>query len=185
MWFTENPWPPIIFLVAIGVVSGMMGISRQQAKLYGIAAVCFVLCAVVWVVERQIVTEGEKIEQQIYNLAEAFQQNDLEQTLSFFSNSNPSLLVQVGIALGLVDIADDYRITDYEATLKAENTLATTHFRVNATANVVGRGDVGRQPTRWLVDWRIERGEWKITDVSRLKLIGPVTETMPILQTSR
>jgi hypothetical protein len=185
MWFTENPWPPIIFLAAVGVVFGMSGISRQQAKLYAIAAVFFVLCIVVWLVERQVVTEGEKIEQRIYDLVEAFQQNDIERTLLFFSNSNPALKGKVLLAIGIADIEIDYRITDYEASLKADETLATTHFRVNATASVAGKGDVGRQPTRWLVDWRIERGEWAIIDVQRLKLIGPVTETMPMLQRSR
>ena len=178
MWFTENPWPPIIFLAALGVVFGMTGISRQQIKFYGIAALCFALCVVVWVVEHQLVTQGEIIEQQIYDLVESFHQNELERTVSFFSKSNLSLVAQVGVAIGLVDIAEDYRITDYDVTLKADNTLATTHFRVNATAEVIGRGNVGRQPTRWLVDWRLEAGEWKITEVSRLKLMGDVTDVI-------
>lgn len=185
MWFTENPWPPIIFLAAVGVVLGMTGISRQQVKYYVFAGLCFLLCLVVWIVEQQVVTEGEKIELRIYALAEAFQQNELERTLSFFSRSNLGLLATVAAAVAAVDIEEDYRITDYEVTLKAEQTLATTHFRVNVTANVLRHGNVGRQPTRWLVDWRIEGGEWKITEVSRLKLIGPVTETIPIFRARR
>ncbi|HSG71664.1 MAG TPA: hypothetical protein VLA12_14680 [Planctomycetaceae bacterium] len=185
MWFTENAWPPIIFLAAAGLVLGMIGMSRQQTRYYGFAGLCFTLCLVVWIVEQQVVTEGEKIERRIYDLVAAFQQNDIERTLSYFSKSNLSLLATVGAAIAGVDIDDDYRITDYEVTLKADQTLATTHFRVNATANVALHGDVGRQPTRWLVDWRIERGEWMITEVHRLKLVGPVTETMSIWKMSR
>jgi hypothetical protein len=180
MWFTENPWPPIIIVGSLGVVFGMTGMSRQQAKLYLLAGVCFAACVAIWVIERQIVTEGEKLEQRIHELADAFQRNELEQTLSHFSQSNPKLLATVAMAVASVDIEPDYRITDYEVSLKADDTLATTHFRVNVTANVVGHGHVGRQPTRWLVDWRIEGGEWKIVEVSRLKLVGPVTETIDL-----
>ena len=179
MWFSETPWPPMVLFAALGVMLGLVGMS-QQKKIFLLSSVlAFVACIAVYFIEQSIVTEGERLEQSISDLAETFEQNQSEQFLDFFSPSDPKLKLVAAAAMEAVDISD-HRVTDFQYELISAETQALTTFRVNANVNVVLRGEMGHQPSRWKLKWQLEAGEWKITEVSRLKLIGPVTDEIPI-----
>jgi hypothetical protein len=123
-------------------------------------------------VERAIVTEREKIEFAIYDLARAFQAKDTAGTLNYISPSQLDLQIAVTAALNLVTIEDDYRITDVDVETSADHTLAKSHFRANVTVSIIGFLSKSRQPTRWNVDWRKEDGKWRIVEVHQL---DPIT----------
>jgi len=179
MWFTEDAWSPIFLFGAVGLVLAFVAIAQQKMKLMFVAIAFGLSCGAIYVIEQRIVTDAEQVELQIYDLAADFQRSDLPAVLSHFSPQNKTLTGVATAAVAMVDIDEDYRITDLWVKTKAENTLAESHFRPNVTANVVGFGNVGRQPTRWKVDWRKEAGEWKIVEVTRLQVIGD--EEMGIL----
>ncbi len=179
MWFTEDAWSPMFLFGALGVILAFVAIAQQKMKLMFVAILLGISCGAIYVIEQKIVTDAEKVELKIYDLAADFQRNDLPAVLSHFSTQNKTLVGIATAAASMVDIDEDYRITDLSVKTKAENTLAESHFRANVTATVVGYGNVGRQPTRWKVNWRKEAGEWKITEVMRLSVLGD--EEMGIL----
>lgn len=172
MWFTETPWPPIAILGLVGLAFAILAASKQSGK-YQIAAVlCLLGCVAIWLIEREIVTEAERVEQRVLDLVAAFQRNDAEQTLSYFSSQAPDMRRLAEVALRMVDIDPDYRITDLRVTLRSNETLAEAHFRANADATLANFGRIGYKPTRWIVHWRKEAGEWAIIEVIRMSVVG-------------
>jgi len=172
MWFTEDAWPPIILFIMIGLALAFVAHSQQKPRLYVAAIFMGILCGMTFFIEQSVVTEREKIEASIYDLARAFQENDQAGTLNHFSPQNIDLQNLVNRALELVDIEDDYRITDLDIETSADNTLARSHFRVNVTASVLGIASDVRQPTRWNLEWRKEDDKWRIVEVHRLDPIS-------------
>lgn len=172
MWFSEDAWSPIFLIGSVGVVLAFVSIAQQKMKLMAVAVLLAIACGAIYYIEQQIVTDGEKIEMQIHELAADFQRNDFEAVAAHFSPQSKTLQNVAMAAVTMVDIDDDYRITDLQVKTTAENTLAEAHFRANVTATVVGYGNVGRQPTRWKVNWQKVADEWKIIDVTRLQVIG-------------
>src|SRR5262245_25426772 len=90
-WFTENPWPPIVILgVAAGVLVAVW--SSQKRGIWLMGALAAVLAAVaVFFVERSIVTEGERVEKNIFDLAAAFVREDRDAVPGYFSVRAPEL----------------------------------------------------------------------------------------------
>ena len=172
MWFTEDAWAPIIILIMIGMGLAFAANSQQKPRLYVAAGFMVILCGLTYFIENIVVTEAEKIEKSIHDLAEAFHENDRGSTLNYFSPQDLELQNLANTALDKVDIQDDYRITDLQIQTSADNTLAQSHFRVNVTATVMGFSGEFRQPTRWILKWRKESDKWRITEVERLEPLG-------------
>lgn len=179
MWFTESPWPPIVILGSLGFIFGFVWGSTQRPRYLAAAVACIVACAVIWIVERQVVTEAERIEQNIYGLAKAFQQNDREAFLAYISTQAAPLRGLAASAIDQADIADDYRITDVDVRTMADDTMGESWFRANVTASVPSRHVANfRFPTRWRLLWRKEGGDWKIIEVHRYRVVAD--REMPI-----
>lgn len=172
MWFTETPWPPIIILGGIGFVLVLLAGSKQTVKLWIAALICGLGCLLIWVIERNIVTEAERIEQHILDLSAAFQRNETEQFVGYVSAQSAVLRALFASAIALVDIDEGYRITDMQVTVRANETLAESRFRANATGRLGTSGASNHYPTYWLLRWRKEAGEWKITELQRLNPVG-------------
>ena len=181
MWFTETAWPPIIILMmSAAVMLALWSTSRRAINL--IAAVLLLLCCgVVYVIEQQIVTERERVEAAVHDMAAAFESADTGATLEFISPRAFDLQLAVQIAMGAMEIRvrDDLRITDVSVEMLNEESRAKVHLRANGTFYVAEYGDVGHQPTRWNITWQKEGGEWKVIDVERL---DPVRgDSIPLL----
>jgi hypothetical protein len=182
MWFTETPWPPIIVLAAVAIAFAVAFISTQRTKFIAPILLLAALAIIVYVVEQQVVTERERVEQSIHDVATAFQSQDVEGTLEHFSEQALLLRAAVMGAVAAVQVQDDLRITDVSIEMKNADSRARAHLRANGTFEVVGYGDVGHQPTRWNVDWQKEGGQWRIIYVERL---DPITgEVMGIFEES-
>src|SRR5436190_21765029 len=98
IWFTETPWPPIIILAIIAIACLAVWTSQKRAA-WLLAGLLTVAAAVgVFVIERSIVTEAERVEQSVHDLAAAFQRKDRDSTASFFSVQAPELQTQVRLA---------------------------------------------------------------------------------------
>ena len=168
MWFTETPWPPILAISVLAALLIAAAYSKQRSiYLLGVAALVLISGAI-YVVERLIVTESEKVEASVYGITSAFQRADLEGTLEFFSPEDSEDRALVETALNMVTVEDDLRITDVQITMSAEETLAVSHFRANATVHAKGYGNISRHPSRWELTWRREQGEWRVVRVQRL-----------------
>ncbi len=166
-WFTETPWPPIIIL-AIAAGACLAAWASQKRGLWlvtGLLAVVAIFA--VYIFERSIVTEAERVEMSIRSLAAAFQRKDRDATLSFFSLQAPELRTQAEQGLSMVSFPNGIDIKDTRVTTSNEDTRAVAYFRANGTANISGMTSL-HVATRWQVTWQKEGKDWKIIAVQRL-----------------
>lgn len=179
MWFTETPWPPVVLALVGAAFLLVAWSSRGQTKFLVGAVLLVLLCVVIYVVEGQIVTDAERVEASVHELCHAFQRKD-EATYDYISQTAPEIKVALMGAMALVRVQDDLSVTDVSVEMLAQNSRALSHFRANATIDVVGYGNVGRQPSRWELTWQREDDEWKVIRVTRLH---PITgEEMGLLE---
>ena len=166
-WFTENPWPPI-FILAIAAVACVAMWASQKRGFWLVAGLLAVVAAVtVFLFERSVVTEAERVEQSVHALAAAFQRKDHDTTLSFFSLQAPELRTQAEQALSWVDMPNGIDIKDTQVRTSNENTRAISHFRANGEVSFRGLG-TSHAASRWEVTWQKEGAQWKIIEVQRL-----------------
>ncbi len=171
---TENPWPAAIVLVCMAIVFiGIFNSRRKTSSLVG-GILCLLLAIGCFVLDSVVLTPGEQVTQNIYDLSEAVKKQDVPKVLSFFSNQAPER-DQIKHAVEGVRVHDDLRISDVWVSFTGAGSVAVSHFRANASISVtiVGiAGDIGYHPTRWELDWQREAGEWKIIEVRRLHPIN-------------
>lgn len=174
MWFTETPWPPIAILFFGGLVLFGIGWQTQQAKWMAGVALCLVLAAVVWVVERSIVLPSEIVEAHLSELVAAFQKNDDPGTVQHLSAGLDALplVLLAKVSLDKVDLAEGYRLTDMQVTMLANDTGAQSHFRVNGVISIQSQGNLGTKPFRFMGYWRLEKGAWKLYKIDDLDPIS-------------
>lgn len=181
MWFTETPWPPIIGLCVVGVLLFLGWMSQQKAVFLAGVALCVALCGIVFVVEQQIVTERERVEQRLLDFAVAFQQDSMRQGLVnlVLRGPEPDSLIYISAsangtrrmaeaALNYVDLTEPVRISDVRTTMSNNDSRAVTQFRASATVRAGGYSDGVHYPTRWELTWQREKGDWKILRATRL-----------------
>ena len=183
MWFTETPWPPILILSVLGVLLFLGWMSQRKTGYLAGVALCIALCGLVFVVEQQIVTETERVEQRLLDFTAAFQRDSLQrgllnavvgggpelESLKFIQGDEVRRLATH--ALDLVDIQDDVRISDIRTKITNKDSRAITQFRASASVTVTGYNAV-RQPSRWELTWGKEDGEWKVLRATRLNFLS-------------
>lgn len=172
MWFTETAWPPILVgCVIAGLFVAAWYSSRRALPLIG-ALVVLALCVGIYVAERTIITEAEKIEQAVVDLTHAFRQKEVERTKGFFSPRYEEGRELVTRVIHFVDVEDDLSIASLNVRMLASNSRAESDFYANATVGTTTTGNLGRQSSRWKLTWQREGGEWKIIQVRRLNPIN-------------
>jgi len=169
MWFTEDPWYPILgCILAALALFGMWRTTPRSIYLKGILA-CVVLGAAIYGLERMIVTQKEKIDGDVRDMVNSFLRQDLDRTLSHVSESANDERMLISGHIGVVDPDADLRITDMDVKL-SDADHATARFRVNATVDVVGSRK--RISTRWEFAFAREGNDWKVTRIQRMKILN-------------
>ena len=172
MWFADDPWPTVIALALAAGVLTVWGVVTGRAKFLFGAGACVLLGAAVWGVAAAVVTESERVENRVRELADAVVAGDADRAVGFFTEDAVASRLQVRAGLALADVGDDLRLTDWQTTVGDGGTAATCHFRANATFSLASRGFSARQPTRWETRWvRSPDGVWRIAGVTRLDVI--------------
>lgn len=185
MWFTETPWPPIILLIVIGVLLFLGWVSQRNVIFLAGVALCLALCGIVFIAEQQIVTERERVEQQLLDFAAAFQRDSMQQgvanllipgpepeSLRYISASATTTRGLAVAAMNFVDLPEPARISDVRTTMSNNDSRAITHFRASATVRAAGSTDAFHHPTRWELTWQREKSEWKILRATRLNFMS-------------
>lgn len=176
MWFTENPWPPM--LIAVFGALACLGLwNSNRRNLYFILAVSFLgMTCGIYAVERAIVTPGERLQQQVALMCDQFRRHD-PKTLDHFSESASEWKAICQSAMDIVEIQDDLHLTDFHTTFMSSQSQADVHFRANAT--ITALGNRAYHPFRCVLSFQKEGGEWKIINVKRLDpLNGEKIEVM-------
>ena len=172
MWFMETPWPPIILLGIAEFILLLLWMGNAR-NLYTVLLVLLpVLAIVIFGIEKLIVTAREEVETNLIGVVQAFEREDLDGTIDYFSVPLQSdMKLRVEPAMELVTVNGSIRITDVNIDLLANNSRATSHFRANGQFQVTEMGTYN-QPTRWELTWQREAGEWKIIRVNQLHVIS-------------
>ncbi|MBI1346613.1 hypothetical protein GC163_10025 [bacterium] len=167
MWFTEDPWPPMVLLGVGAMLFLAWWLSSKRVLHLGLAIAALLLAGGVYVLEQAIVTPAEVVEGLVVQLCDEFQRKD-PLTLTHFSAQAPELTAMCLAAMSLVEVDNDLRLTDFQSTVTNDGSRVVCHFRANATISVAGYGKVGRQPARFELTWIKEGDTWKITKIRRL-----------------
>ncbi|WP_437227425.1 hypothetical protein SH661x_000343 [Planctomicrobium sp. SH661] len=163
MWPSENPWPVIIACLIVAIAMLIVWSQRKSGWLLVLVIVPVLVAAGAWTFDQMVVTEREKVTEDVRGIVAAFQSRNLDQTLSYISESARDLKLLAASAYNLVKLGPDTRVTDIQVTMLPRNERAVTVFRVNSTAQA--SGGASRLNTMWEARWQPENGEWKMIDI--------------------
>lgn len=181
MWFTENPWPPIVICGGMAVIFFFMWNANRRGLHLLLCLGCLALCGLWYVVERAIVTDGERLQAKVIQLCEDFRDKKPGVT-DYVSDAHPDIKILFASASALVTVGNDLRMSDFQSTISNDGQQGTVHFRANATITIMGHGNVGYQPARLILTFQREKEDWKIIKVQRLNPING--NEMPALEQS-
>lgn len=173
MWFTETPWPPIVICSVVAAVFLGLWQTSGRTRHFGIGIGILLVALLIYFLEKGIVTDGEKVEAAVHGLAEAVERDDVEAALAHISQNAALERGQVKMGLNLIDVEGNLRISDMQVELFSENSRARSHFRANGTIRYAGQPHYS--PTRWVLTWQREGGDWKVTKIERLSPTGGQT----------
>ena len=170
---------PLAYLTPLAIGLGLLAVGLAawavvsgRAKLLAAAAVCALLGAAAFGADYWIVTEAEKLEARVHELADALIAGESERALSHFSPTAAAERAAVRAGLAFVVIDPDLRLSDWQIEVTANDTRGTTHFRANGTVGAPKLGFSQHVATRWQLVWRKEADVWKIVEARRL---DPIT----------
>lgn len=172
MWFTENAWQPMLLFTLLAMIAGMVWYRRLQSRYLISMTCCLIIVGATWGIERSVVTARERVHDSVTGIVTAFQQRDLDRTVSYVSKQSEDLKLLIGTAHNLVEVKDDMRLTAIETELLNQNTRAKSKFRVNATVKQLHGDYTGHQSTHWETTWQLEEGDWRLINILQL---DPVT----------
>ncbi len=167
MWFTEDALTPGLLFGAAGLILMFAGWNSGRRNLAIVGLLSLILGGSAFVVDAMVVTESERIESLVHSLCDDFRHKRAT-TVEYFSPTVPLLRTAVQTAMALVTIEEGPRLTDFQIRLTNQGTRATSHFRANATISVSPHGNVGHQPSRFILTWARESEGWKIIRVQRM-----------------
>jgi ketosteroid isomerase-like protein len=176
MWFTETAWPPMILCLVGGSLLALQAYVSRRAIFAVLAVLTALLALPIWIIERQIVTEPERIEAAVYDMAEAIKAGDAERCLRHFSRqaSRPSPAAIRSMVVGVTESFEITRlkITGLSIEMKSANTRAVARFRAGATLVQTGVGRSQEFLSRWELTWRREGDDWRVIKVHYLNARG-------------
>ena len=98
MWFTETPWPPFCICSVIAAVFFAQWYVHRRPRQLQLSIAFLALGGVVILVERLIVTESERVENNVYALARAFEAGDGGAVPSSSHSTMPKSATSCGVS---------------------------------------------------------------------------------------
>lgn len=135
------------------------------AALTGLLAIAPIL------VDHYVVTDRERVTQNVRDVVRAFEAGDADRTLAFFSSQAECERLIANAALIVITVKAPLSIKDVGVDLEKDGTVAVSRFRVNGEVLIRGQS-IGHQATLWRVMWRKEGGDWRI---ARLQQLDPIS----------
>ncbi|MEM7810312.1 MAG: hypothetical protein AAF532_02385 [Planctomycetota bacterium] len=171
-WFVEDWLTPLLACGTLAAVAFVLpGIDRAAVR----AAVVGLLLAVglaAPLVDAAVVTPRERLVDSLYALADHVVDGDGPGAVGLMSPANAMLRDYAGRVAERVDVDEDLRVFDVDATLLPGGKVGTTHFRANGTVRIRGGGfaDFSRHTaTRWILKWQHEEDDvWRVREVTML-----------------
>lgn len=165
---TENPWPLAVMSIAVGIVCGLRWLSQRHSLWLIASVVSLAVAGLAFALDAWIETPAEIVSRNVVDLCWSFQKKENEKFLSLFSPTALLPRQQAALALNLVTVHEDLRVSDIQVTTHARNSQATSRFRANASISVTQLGASNYHPSYWELDWQVEAGQWRVTKIKRL-----------------
>ena len=169
-WLLEQPLP--IALVGGLLVAGCLAavVQTGSVRFFYAAGGCLLLTVVLLVIESQVVTPYEEIEQTLQTIARDLETNDPPRVLAHLARSATTLRSQAESALRRVEIQRVAVKNNLQVDFQPADQPQRATARFNAV--IVGserRGGVTNQSAPWyfVVDFVREEGNWRITNYQR------------------
>ncbi len=135
MWFTEDPWPPVLILALAALVFGLAW-KFNRRHLYLLSALgCMGLGLAVLIVEEMIVTPTEEVEARVNELVDAVTKGENAKVLDFLAGDTNGLREAIRSQLENIQV-QDMRITGLQVTLEPAGDKAESNFRAERNGDL-------------------------------------------------
>jgi ketosteroid isomerase-like protein len=168
LWLTENPWPLMIILSALGLVALLLGDVRVQRAGWGL----LFAAVLVWIIEGRIVTAGEQIEANVQAMLEAFIARDVDAIDEHIAADAAPLKQTARDGLELVELHRTFHLKDVRVQMAPDQQSATVELRANGTLTLRQNNGYAHAPTRWRTTWIRQNDGWKLSAVQRLNPVN-------------
>ncbi len=166
-WFTEDPTTILVVGgIALIVLLGFLLKTGRGAVLYAMAGVALFMGLAV-LIDKLVVTDRERIENVIYDAADAAKRNDLNAVVAFISPSVPAVQQEARHWVGQAKL-DEVTITNMRVDLDRSTSppIATAVFRGFAQGQLRDRNAIYAGTYFGLITahFRLEGGKWLVID---------------------
>lgn len=185
----ENPWPGCIALVVVAlaiVFTQRGGLSR---KMMIITSSILVAAGGLYLTAMLVMTEREELVQVMKEFARRAEEDNIESLRPMFDSNavltdeNGKVIITAGLLFSALESTVQghgltrHAINDAKAEMRSKNT-AQTWIRVSTKV----AADGGSHPTEWLIQWRRDKNQWKVTEMRWLTYRGMSPPTNLILR---
>jgi hypothetical protein len=164
--FFESPMPAILIGICLEAVLGTVLLATRRGWLFApIVAVLLLTLGGVWL-ERAVVTEQERVEITVDNLAAALTSNDLAKVQSFIAPSAHFTRQRAAWALGMITVTDT-RIHNLKITINKLASPPTAEAKFDGVIFFRGKMiDIShdRYPAEFTVEFEQDGDRWLVTD---------------------
>ncbi len=164
--FLESPMPVIFIGIALEAVLGVMLFTTRRGLLVApMVGVLLLVVGGVWL-ERAYVTETERVEATLDEIAAALKTNDLAKVQSFLAPTAQQTRQRAAWALGLVEVTDA-KIRNLTITINHLTSPPTAEAKFDGIIFFRGKTiSVGhdRYPATFTVELEQDGDRWLVTD---------------------
>lgn len=172
--FLENPMPVIFVGIVLEVVLGVVLFSTRRAWLAApMAGVLLLVAGGVWL-ERIYVTEPERVEITLDDLAAALKTNDLAKVERFLAPNAQHTRQRAAWAFGLVEVTDA-KIRNLAVTINSLTSPPTATAKFDGIVFFRARMlNIGhdRYPAKFTVELEQDGDRWLVTDHVEYEQVG-------------
>ena len=163
-WIFEEPLPIVVISAVLGVALAIGFVKTGQKWLLVALAAVVVLAIALLALERSVVTDREQVEQVLFQIAKAVEQNDIDQALRHISPDAPGV-DHANSELRKINFREVDIKPNLEIEVFADRTppTAQTRFNVVVVADA-GFGGTDRYP-RFVEATFVKEGDrWLVSD---------------------
>jgi hypothetical protein len=169
-WLYENPLPELLICGVLATACLILALQKQRSVLLLGVLAFLLLGGGLWMVDRGVKSDREAVQDALYDIVAAYQRKDEAGTLKHISPQAGQLRNLAIRSMSVLTVEDDLRITDVSINFSNENSIARSHFRVNASVTLTGFGSQ-RSATRWEAEWQKTDQGWLMIDIHELDIL--------------
>ena len=191
--FAENAWPLVWFIALVDLLLAIAIYATGRGRLLTVIIGLAALAPLLLILERLIVTDRERVDAVVDEMAEAVRAENADRLMSHISpQCRYANRGREAIAAAAANVFQLYEIE--RLTLNGRKTrVASARGEATAEFVAVARGrqgtlDVNIYPTRWQLTFQRDKsGSWQVVEIEQLPVVGDKSQGIipPVLPGSR